>query len=132
MIQRKKPLKRGNPPKAKKPLKRSSKPIRRGNAPRKRSEKMDALYEERKPFVAKTLSERPFCEACKVFAKYDGKVTFSNNPSRDVHELVRRSQGGSILDEENVLAVCRPCHTRIGNYPQLAFDLGLAKHGWER
>ena len=39
---------------------------------------------------------------------------------------------GSILDEENLMAVCRPCHTRIGNYPQLAFDLGLAKRGWER
>jgi 5-methylcytosine-specific restriction endonuclease McrA len=51
--------------------------------------------------------------------------------SRDVHEIIRRSQGGSILDENNVLAVCRPCHVRIGNYPQLAFDLGLAKHGWE-
>lgn len=38
---------------------------------------------------------------------------------------------GSILDESNLLAVCRACHGRIGNHPQLAFDLGLAKHGWE-
>jgi hypothetical protein len=49
----------------------------------------------------------------------------------DVHELVRRSQGGSILDEANLLAVCRECHRRIGDYPALAFSLGLAKHGWE-
>jgi hypothetical protein len=30
------------------------------------------------------------------------------------------------------MAVCRACHQRIGNYPKLAFDLGLAKHGWEK
>jgi hypothetical protein len=50
----------------------------------------------------------------------------------DVHEKIRRSQGGSILDESNLLCVCRPCHRRIGNYPQLAFDLGLAEPGWTR
>jgi hypothetical protein len=49
----------------------------------------------------------------------------------DIHELVRRSQGGSILDEDNLLAVCRPCHRRIGDNPQLAFDLGLARHSWD-
>jgi 5-methylcytosine-specific restriction endonuclease McrA len=48
-----------------------------------------------------------------------------------VHELVRRSQGGSILDESNLMCVCRQCHTRIGNYPQLAFDLGLSKHSYD-
>lgn len=98
----------------------------------KRSKKMEERYVDRRNFVARILSERPYCEACGVFAENDGIAVFWNNRSTDVHELVRRSQGGSILDEENVLAVCRPCHTRIGNYPQLAFDLGLAKHSWER
>jgi 5-methylcytosine-specific restriction endonuclease McrA len=82
--------------------------------------------------VEKILSERPFCQACKVFAQHDKKVTFIQKNSTDVHEIIRRSQGGSILDEDNVLAVCRPCHARIGNYPQLAFDLGLAKRSWEK
>lgn len=96
---------------------------------KRRSEKMQALYRQRRPFVAETLSERPWCEACPVFAAHDGKVTYTRRPSTDVHELVRRSQGGSILDSKNVLAVCRPCHDRIGRYPQLAFDLGLAQRG---
>lgn len=82
--------------------------------------------------MARILSERPLCEACPKFAEHDNLSIYSRRSSCDVHELIRRSQGGSILDETNVLAVCRPCHTRIGNYPQLAFDLGLAKHGWER
>jgi len=110
----------------KKPMNRQSKPIA------KRSKKTEEKYIERRALVAKVLKERPLCEACRVFAAHDGKATFNQHMSRDVHELIRRSQGGSILDESNVLAVCRPCHVRIGNYPQLAFDLGLAKHGWER
>lgn len=97
---------------------------------RHRSKKKEAEYRLRRPLVERLLEERPFCEACPVFAKYDGKVTYSRNQSHDIHEVVRRSQGGSILEESNLLAVCRPCHRRIGNYPQLAFDLGLAKEGW--
>ena len=99
---------------------------------RHRSKKKEAEYRLRRPFVERILSERPHCEACPKFAEHDNLSTYIRRTSSDVHELIRRSQGGSILDENNVLAVCRPCHSRIGNYTQLAFDLGLAKHGWER
>jgi 5-methylcytosine-specific restriction endonuclease McrA len=98
---------------------------------RHRSRKKEAEYKLRRPLVARLLEERPMCEACPVFAEHDELVVYSRNRGQDVHELVRRSQGGSILDEANLMVVCRPCHQRIGNYPQLAFDLGLAKHGWE-
>jgi 5-methylcytosine-specific restriction endonuclease McrA len=98
---------------------------------RHRSKKKEAEYRLRRPLVAKLLEEHPWCEACVKFAEHDEVKTYQRNRSADIHEIVRRSQGGSILDEENLMAVCRPCHTRIGNYPQLAFDLGLAKHGWE-
>ena len=98
---------------------------------RHRSKKKEAEYALRRPLVKRMLEESPWCQACPVFAEHDEKVTYHRNQSCDVHELKRRSQGGSILDEENCITVCRPCHQRIGNYPQLAFDLGLAKHGWE-
>lgn len=124
-LNRKKPLKQKTPLKSKSGIKRSS-----GLA--KRSKKMEEKYIDRRKFVKKILSERPYCEACGVFATYDGKSVFWREQSVDVHELIRRSQGGSILDEKNVLAVCRPCHTRIGNEPELSFRLGLAKHSWER
>lgn len=81
--------------------------------------------------VQRLLTERPWCEACPVFAEHDGLVSYKRNQSQDIHELKRRSQGGSILDEANLMAVCRPCHRRIGDNPQLAFDLGLAIHGWD-
>ena len=98
---------------------------------RKRSAKQEAIYRERRPLVKRLLEERPLCEACPVFAEHDEKTVYRRNASMDVHELVRRSQGGSILDEANLMCICRPCHMRIGNNPQLAFDLGLAKHSWE-
>ena len=98
---------------------------------RYRSKKKEAEYRLRRPLVERLLGERPLCEACPVFAEHDGRVVYQRFPSVDIHELKRRSQGGSILDEDNLLSVCRACHTRIGNNPQLAFDLGLSKHGWE-
>ena len=98
---------------------------------RHRSKKKEAEYALRRPLVKRMLEESPWCQACPVFAEHDEKVTYHRNQACDVHELKRRSQGGSILDEENCITVCRSCHQRIGNYPQLAFDLGLAKHGWE-
>lgn len=96
---------------------------------RKESSKRSSLNKKRSAFTRQILAERSWCEACPVFAKHDEKVTYLRNPACDVHEIVRRSQGGSIIDEENVLAVCRPCHDRIGRYPALAFELGLAKRG---
>jgi len=98
---------------------------------RYRSKKKEQEYIQRRKFVAELLSEQPYCEACPVFAKHDEVVSYIRRASVDVHELKRRSQGGSILDRDNCIAVCRECHNRIGRFPQLAFDLGLAKHGWE-
>jgi len=98
---------------------------------RYRSKKKSQEYVERRKVVAEMLGEFPYCQACPVFAAHDEKVTYKRNPSVDVHELKRRSQGGSILDKDNLLCVCRGCHDRIGRFPQLAFDLGLSVHGWE-
>jgi 5-methylcytosine-specific restriction endonuclease McrA len=130
-LERRTPLKARSTLKAKKKLeaKKELRPKKRINP---RSKKQEKLYEKRRPFVAKMLADHPWCVACPAFAAHDGKVSYRRRHSTDVHELVRRSQGGSILDEANCIAVCRPCHTRIGENPQLAFDLGLAKRGWER
>ena len=99
---------------------------------RRRSPKKEKEYRERRVLVERLLSEKPWCEACPVFAEHDELTSYRRNRSVDLHELVRRSQGGSILDESNIICVCRPCHRRIGDYPELAFKLGLAKHGWEK
>lgn len=97
---------------------------------RYRSKKQEALYRERRPLVAKLLEERSMCEACPPFAMLDEKAVYNRRPSVDVHELKNRSQGGSILEERNLLTVCRPCHTRITDNPREAEGLGLHIPGW--
>lgn len=113
------------------PLNRKSQ-LKRTGFSRRRSKKMEETYKERRKLVERMLAERPYCEACPVFAKHDGMVSYVRFGSVDIHELVRRSQGGSILDESNCMAVCRGCHRRIGENPELAFYLGLAKRSWEK
>jgi 5-methylcytosine-specific restriction endonuclease McrA len=97
---------------------------------RSRSKKKQREYVERRKLVKRLLEDRPYCEACPVFAEHDQAGSYVRNGSVDIHELKRRSQGGSITDESNCMAVCRPCHRRIGDYPELAVDLGLAKRSW--
>lgn len=84
-----------------------------------RSKKMSKIYVERRKLVAKMLKEQPHCSA-----NIDGVCSAI---AVDVHELLARSQGGSILDPENCVTVCRPCHTWIGDNPARATALGLRR-----
>lgn len=97
---------------------------------RYRSKKQEKLYKQRRPLVAKLLTERPRCEACPAFAFFDYTGVTQRRQSVDVHELKNRSQGGSILEERNLITVCRPCHTRITDNPREAEGLGLHLPGW--
>lgn len=99
-------------------------PIKRGGSLRRRSDKRQAMYEtQRIPLVRRILAERPFCEA-----RWPG----CTRRSEDVHEIVSRARGGSILDEDNVKALCRHCHDEVTGNPQKAHLLGLSRHSWER
>jgi len=118
-----------------KPLRRT--PLNRGTSQLKRtplkhrSDKMKAKYVERRSIVEEMLAKNPECEACLIFAVYDGKQgAVPVNRTNDIHELVNRSQGGSILEDENLFAVCRPCHTRITIRPKQAEGLGLHLESW--
>lgn len=94
-----------------------------------RSEKTAKLYREKRvPFVQKILSERPWCEACSITpVGHRGR-----RPSTDVHEILTRGRSGGVhgsawLDEENVLALCRTCHTWITDHPKEAKELDLVR-----
>jgi hypothetical protein len=43
-----------------------------------------------------------------------------------------RGRGGSIIDSENVVLVCRAHHGWIHREPVAAGRLGLLVHSWER
>jgi len=48
----------------------------------------------------------------------------------DMHEVLPRSAGGDPTGETNILNVCRPCHSWITDYPNLAASLGLHEFRW--
>lgn len=117
-LNRKKPLKRGDSELKRTPLDRGDSELKR--TPLKpRSKKTERRYrEERVPFVKKILSEKPVCERCE------------GRPSVDVHEKRTRGRTGGVhgddwLDEDNVAALCRPCHNWIDDNPKQA-----EKDGW--
>lgn len=100
-----------------------STPLKRSSRLAPRSAKTTAKYagsgsaEGRRALVARLLAERPRCQA-----------TIANvctGDSVDVHELLARSAGGSILDESNCICCCRSCHRWIGDHPLEALARGL-------
>ncbi len=67
--------------------------------------------------VKQLLRERgSMCEAALPVC--DGRAV-------DAHERLARSAGGSITDGDNLLLVCRDCHSWIGSNPNRATELGL-------
>lgn len=47
------------------------------------------------------------------------------------HELLKRSQGGSITDMENIILLCDYHNGWIENEPAKAYAWGLTRHPWE-
>ena len=124
----------------------AAKQLSRTKPMRRRSKKMAAIYkgdedhEGRAALVARLLRERPTCQAGHVIgAHYAGlpipTKRCATDPiwdrctrdSVDVHEILARSAGGSILDESNLMCLCRRCHDWIGDNPKIALALGLRR-----
>lgn len=98
--------------------------------------------EGRRAFVKRILKGAPACQAGHVIAAHlmnlpprglwrrkstDPVWSRCDRDSVDVHELLARSAGGSIVEDANVIAVCRTCHDWIGNHPQEALAIGLRR-----
>lgn len=86
------------------------------------SKKRRALNVDRREFVRRILEERPQCEAQIPYV--------CSNHATDVHEILTRARGGSIIDEDNVLALCRRCHTFITDHPSFSQEHGFTVHSW--
>ena len=87
---------------------------------RARSRKMTKIYVERRKLVAEMLEENPICKRCKERA------------STEVHEILSRARGGSILDKDNCVALCNRCHFWITTNPAQAKADGWLKNSWEK
>lgn len=107
------------------PLKRTGS-LKRKTPLKQVSDKRKKLNRERSKFVKDTLTERPNCQAgLLIMSRDDRHRCFVT--SVDVHEVVTRARGGSIVDPDNVLAICRSCHDWIHDNPRVATELSLLK-----
>ena len=86
---------------------------------RPRSPRAQRSAVPRRRLVEQLLAERPWCQA-RIREVCDGRAV-------DVHEMLRRSQGGDPLDPAGCITVCRRCHDWIGAHPTAAVQLGLAR-----
>ena len=86
------------------------------------SKKRRTLNVKRRTFVADILKERPYCEARIRYV--------CSTASVDVHEILTRARGGSIIDPINALALCRPCHTFITENPAFSQEYGFTVHSF--
>lgn len=50
----------------------------------------------------------------------------------DPHEPLTRARGGSIVDESNLMWLCRSHHDWAHANPTDAHSVGLLKHSWEK
>lgn len=80
------------------------------------------------PLVERLMGERKHCEARE---RIDTVEVFPCWGPRDPHEIKTRARGGSILDPENILIVCRGHHDWIDLHQPDSHRLGLLKHSWE-
>lgn len=93
---------------------------------RPRSAKRQREMVERRRFVRDLLEQRNhICEA---------KLNGCTGWAVDVHEKLRRSQGGLLVGgkPDDYLILCRPCHTWVTENPNKAHSLGLIRRAWER
>lgn len=87
---------------------------------RARSKKMTKKYVQRRKLVAYMLEQYPMCQRCNAKA------------SEEVHEVLSRARGGSILDINNCRALCHACHFWITTNPAEATRTGWLKNSWDK
>jgi hypothetical protein len=116
-------VKRSGPPRRKTPLRAkntakqrnrlaSGFQIRRNVPIRPRSAKRISEDAERWLLKKRLLEAFPVCVRCH------------RERSIDPHEIRRRSQGGSMLDEKIIVMICRRCHEWIHANPLAAHESG--------
>ena len=112
-------------------MKRS--PLKRKKGIAHKSAKTKERDRLRSTFVREQLIKFPWCKAGGVIAVESNSRHghLQQRAASEIHEPLTRARGGSILDPENSLAVCRECHRWIHDHPERSHALGLLVHSWE-
>lgn len=83
-----------------------------------RSKKMTRIYVLRRKLVAEMLDDA-MCVRCNQVQ------------ATEVHEVLTRARGGSILDKNNCVPLCHECHSYVTQNPKAAHAEGLMRNSWE-
>ena len=51
------------------------------------------------------MARHPLCEMCKK----EGRIT----PTEEIHHIIALADGGDRLSEDNCMALCKSCHSRV-------------------
>ncbi len=117
--------------------------MKRGGSLRSVSKKRASIQGQRRKLVQEQLAVRPQCEAGEPIymwhqnnfgaehAQEKRRTDRCQGRATDIHEPLQRSAGGSILDVDNTIAVCRRCHDWIHGHPDVAKSLGLLRNSWD-
>lgn len=121
------PLERRTPLVAKAPLK-GGQPLARSATLKPRSAARERAYaapDGRRTLVARLLRERPVCEV---------QALCRGARAVDVHERLKRSRGGSILDpvQAHMVTACRTCHDWTEREPAAATRARMLLPSWHR
>ncbi len=99
---------------------------------RPRSKKTAKLYrDERVPLTKHMLEINPYCELADKIKAVKPDYNDCWSKAIGLHELKKRSAGGSITDPENVLRTCGPCNSFCEDFPLLAREAGLVIRSFE-
>lgn len=134
-------MKRSGPPKRKTPLKsnkglgggpglkrtelkRGDSQLKRTELKKRSTERSKFMKDDRVPLI-KTLVEAGFgCEICPVLHEA-GVPIECNGQIEGMHELRKRSSGGSLTNRNNLVPACNWSNGWIENNPTTAHTLGL-------
>lgn len=121
-LQRKTPL-RARTPLQVRPLERGATTLPRATRIQPRSPRRQAAMVDRRKLVAQLLKERPVCEA---------RWACRGARAVDVHERLKRSRGGNILDpaQAHMVTLCRACHELTESRPAEATRRRMLLPSW--
>ena len=112
-------------------VKRANEPLQRNTPLAPRSPKRAKLYkEERVPLVIFLLTEFPQCQLSAPIRRQQLTYDRCTRLATQVHELKKRSAGGSLVDRRNLLTSCSYCNFYVEIEPDICWQAGLViRHG---
>lgn len=119
-------MKRGGPLKRTGSLNRGSSQLKRTPLKQRSEKRSKLMKEERVPLIQALVKAGFSCEIGPVLDHHGiAESVNCRNKIEGLHELRKRSAGGSLVNRNNLIPACIPCNGWVEDYPAVAHELGL-------